>query len=133
MGVHLVVLGAIATSAYTDLLPPLSAQKLLALTSLLDAPTLKISSPPVSALDARTMVLCFLRWDVYCCCASFVIWATYNLHQEKKSANFLVTLSRIAVWTVLGGPLASAVIFMWERDINVVDRLSQFEIEGKRK
>jgi hypothetical protein len=123
MGVHLIVLGTIFTSAYTDILPAMSAYEILAPTSLFDPPTLALFDPPVSVMSARTIVVSFLRWDVYCACAAFVIWAFYMLHLAEKSSGPGVTLARVGLWTAVGGPIAPAVILLWERDARALQSL----------
>ncbi|KAH6879520.1 hypothetical protein B0T10DRAFT_582956 [Thelonectria olida] len=131
MGVHLLVFATVFTSAYTDILPAMSATEILAPTSLFDPPTRALLNPPVSVMSARTIVVSFLRWDVYCACASFVIWACYMLHSAQKSSSLGVTLARVAFWMVFGGPIAPAVMLLWERDTRALQSLEQLNEEKK--
>lgn len=114
-GIHLLVLGAIILSSNTSLLDPLSAREILAPTSLSEPPTLAVLHPPVSPLDARKIVVSFLRWDVYCACASMAIWSAYSLHKASASTLPRLILSS-SIWTLLGGPMAPTIIFLWRRD-----------------
>ncbi|KAH8812234.1 hypothetical protein F5884DRAFT_669617 [Xylogone sp. PMI_703] len=133
MGVHLLVVGTIVASAFTEMLPTISGTNVLALSSLTNPPTLRLQDPPVSAMDSRLMVLSFLRWDVYCACASLMIWAVYQLHQVHGSSKLLMTSCKVIFWTVLGGLVTPAVMLLRERDDEVLEKIGLFEREGKRK
>lgn len=132
-GTHLFVLGAALLSQATDSLPTLSLLQMLKPTSLSHPPTLAALSPPVSALDSRAIVTCFLRWDIYCASAAFSIWAGYQTYHSEKEANVLGIAARIIFWTVVGGPLAPAAVLLWDRDMAALWKAKESENTGKKK
>ncbi|KAK9791696.1 hypothetical protein SCARD494_07485 [Seiridium cardinale] len=121
IGSHIIVLGAIAMSHLTSIFPKISAMDLLSPDSLASPATLALLNPPVSATAARSIVISFLRWDVYCCCAALIIWATYLLYSTQKSGTPLGVITRVLFWTFIGGPVTPAIMLLWQRDIEVMD------------
>lgn len=132
-GAHLFVLGAAFLFQASDSLPDVSLAQILKPTSLSLPPTLAILSPPVSALDARAIVLGFLRWDIYCASAAFSIWAGYHTYQYEKQASLLNIAARIVFWTVVGGPMAPAAVLLWDRDTVALRSANQSKSLKKRK
>ncbi|KAH6986515.1 hypothetical protein BKA56DRAFT_479769 [Ilyonectria sp. MPI-CAGE-AT-0026] len=133
LGVHLTVIGIIVTSTVTDLFPDISASQILALTSLTDPPTLALFDPPVSATSSREIVVSFLRWDVYCTCVSMLIWAAYQLHTVQRPSSVIATSLKAVLWTLVGGPIFPALVFLWERDKIVLDRLELYNLYEKEE
>ena len=131
MGVHVIVLGTILSSAVVDAVPATSVWEILSLTSLTNPPTLALLEPPVSALSSRLIVSSFLRWDVYCTCASLAVWAGYQWQSVQETSRVVAMLCKIGVWAVLGGPLAPAIMLLWERDSLVLSRESKSKKANK--
>ncbi|RSL78474.1 hypothetical protein BHE90_010282 [Fusarium euwallaceae] len=125
MGVHLMVVGIIFTSHTSDLLPEVSGYHILALTSLTDPPTLALLDPPLSATSSREIVVSFLRWDVYCTCASMVIWASYHLSIVRGSSSTTARGLKALLWGLIGGPIFPALMILWERDDIILGRLEE--------
>lgn len=123
MSIHLTVMAIILASSVTHLIPKVSGQHILALTSLTNPPTLELMSSPVSALESREIVVSFLRWDVYCTCISMVIWSTYQLMAAQRAPNLAITSMKVVFWALLGGPIFPALMLLWERDDIVMDRV----------
>ena len=67
----------------------------------------------------------FLRWDVYCTCATLAVWAEYQWQAEQETSRVVAMLCKIGFWAVLGGPLAPAIMLLWERDSLVLSRGSK--------
>lgn len=132
IGAHLIVVGTIVASPYLDAVPTTSLSETLALTSLTDPPTLALLNPPVSALDSRTIVSSFLRWDVYGTCASLTFWAIYQWQAVQETSRLAVAVFRTLFWAVLGGPLCPAIMLLWERDDVALDRVSRQKKSGKK-
>lgn len=123
MGAHLLVVGTIIVSR-AGFIPLLSVSKILSPGSLASPATLAMLDPPVSAAAARDIVVSFLRWDVYCASAAFVIWAAHLAPGGLPSR-----VAKVVFWTVVGGPVAPAVMLIWERDEAVLAK--QAEAKGK--
>ncbi|VUC25658.1 unnamed protein product [Clonostachys rosea] len=123
LSVHLAVMGTLAASFATDLVPTVSAHHVLALTSLTSPPTLAMLDPPVSALSSREIVVSFLRWDVYCTCAAMLVWSGYQLYAVQGSRSVASTGLKAVKWALVGGPIFPALMFLWERDGIVMDKL----------
>lgn len=123
MGVHLLVAGVIVTSFALDTVPTTAPGGILAVTSLSRPPTLALLQSPVSALASGTIVSSFLRWDVYCTCASLAVWAGYQWNSVQKTTRLTAMVCKIVFWGVLGGPLAPAAMLLWERDEVALSRL----------
>ncbi|KAH7129849.1 hypothetical protein B0J13DRAFT_588109 [Dactylonectria estremocensis] len=123
LSVHLVVMGTILASAITDLVPKVSGHHVLALTSLTSPPTLAMLDPPVPATSSREIVVSFLRWDVYCTCASMLFWASYQLYAVRGSTSVTKMGMKAVLWTLVGGPIFPALMLLWERDDIVMRRL----------
>lgn len=116
IGVHVTVMGFILASAATDFGPSVSGHHILALTSLTNPPTLAMLEPPVSVMDSREIVVSFLRWDVYCTCASMLVWSVYQL-RAVRGADTLPTISvKALIYALLGGPIFPSLMLLWERD-----------------
>ncbi|KPM40506.1 hypothetical protein AK830_g6039 [Neonectria ditissima] len=133
MGAHLIVVGTIMASNFTHLLPAVSATQILAPTSLTNPPTLALLTPPVSAIGSRAIVVSFLRWDVYYTCASLIIWAAYHLKSTQESRGWVGIIRKALLWTIVGGPIAPAVMLLWERDAIVLDKLQLSDMRFKRR
>lgn len=133
MGAHLLVVGTMAASFVLDQVPTMSPTQILALTSLENPPTLALLDPPVSAQSSRLIVASFLRWDVYGTCASLLVWAAYQWQAVQETSRLAVMLFKMGFWAVVGGPLAPAIMFLWERDSVVLDRSSQSKKAKKSK
>ncbi|UPK96286.1 hypothetical protein LCI18_007221 [Fusarium solani-melongenae] len=125
MGVHLMVVGIIFTSHTSDLIPEVSGYHILALTSLTSPPTLALLDPPLSVTSSREIVVSFLRWDVYCTCASMVIWASYQLSIVSGSSSVMARGLKAALWGLVGGPIFPALMILWERDDIILGRLEE--------
>ncbi|KAH7161772.1 hypothetical protein EDB81DRAFT_785516 [Dactylonectria macrodidyma] len=123
LSVHLVVMGTLLASATTDLVPTVSAHHVLALTSLTSPPTLAMLDPPVPATSSREIVVSFLRWDVYCTCASMLVWSGYQLYAVRGSPSVTVMGLKAVKWALVGGPIFPALMLLWERDDIVMDKL----------
>ncbi|KAF5003171.1 hypothetical protein FDECE_10239 [Fusarium decemcellulare] len=125
MGVHLIVLGIILASPTGNLIPQVSGYHILGLTSLTDPPTLALLDPPLSVTSSREIVVSFLRWDVYCTCASMVIWASYQLSMARGSSSATARGLKVLLWTLVGGPIFPALMILWERDDIIMGRLEE--------
>ncbi|RSL47092.1 hypothetical protein CEP54_013556 [Fusarium duplospermum] len=125
MGVHLMVVGIIFTSHTSDLIPEVSGYHILALTSLTNPPTLALLDPPLSVTSSREIVVSFLRWDVYCTCASMVIWASYQLSIVRGSSSATARGLKTVLWGLIGGPIFPALMILWERDDVILSRLEE--------
>ncbi|CAH0052248.1 unnamed protein product [Clonostachys solani] len=123
LSVHLVVMGTFLASFTTDLVPTISAHHVLALTSLTSPPALVMLDPPVSATSSREIVVSFLRWDVYCTCASMLVWSGYQLYAVQGSPSVMAMGQEALKWALVGGPIFPALMFLWERDDIVMDKL----------
>lgn len=132
MGIHLLVVGIIVASLTLDAVPRTSPMEILAPTSLSDPPTLALLYPPVSAIDSRTIVASFLRWDVYGTCASLAFWAMYQWQSVREGSRLAVVLAKSLFWAVLGGPLCPAIMLLWERDSVALRRSSRPTRSGKK-
>lgn len=117
MGTHLAVVGAILVSFWTDLIPQLSPSLILLPSSLTSPPTLALSTPPVSMNSAKDIVVSFLRWDVYCASAALSIWASYLAYSADNDTTLPGTVFKALFWVVVGGPVAPAVMQLWQRDV----------------
>ncbi|KAM5369006.1 hypothetical protein ACJZ2D_009209 [Fusarium nematophilum] len=133
ISIHSTVVAVIVTSAMTNVLSEISASEILALTSLTNPPTLALLDPPLSATSSRAIVVSFLRWDVYCACASMVIWAAYQLHAVRKQLGITALLLKPFLWALVGGPIFPAVMLLWERDDMVLNSLEMSRRHGKEK
>ena len=132
-GTHLFVLGAAFLSQASDSIPSISLSEMLIPTSLSNPPTLATLSPPVSALSSRAVVTNFLKWDIYCACAAFSIWAGYHAYHAEKGANLLNIALRIVLWTAVGGPIAPAAVLLWDRDVAALEKAKRGEKAGKKR
>ncbi|KAM0348222.1 hypothetical protein ACHAPZ_011087 [Fusarium culmorum] len=122
MSVHLFVMGTIVAS-YIGQVQPLSGHHILALTSITNPPTLALLEPSVSVLQSREVVVSFLRWDVYCTCLSMIVWSGYQLSVAQKAPNVMVTVFRVVLLVLIGGPIFPALMFLWKRDDLVIKAL----------
>ena len=133
MGPHLLALGTLLLSYMTDALPMVSLQAAFVPHSLFDPPTSALSHPPVPAGASRDIVASFLRWDLYSGCAALVIWAAYLSQRGSKGSSVVVTTGKAVLWTVLGGPVASAALLLWQRDLAVLERSQPPQKDAKQK
>lgn len=131
-GTHLIVLAAALLSQSHDSMPAISLSKILVPESLGNSPTLATLSPPVSALESRAVVTNFLKWDIYCACTAFSIWAGYHTYNSDKGANLLTIAFRIAFWAVVGGPIAPAAVLLWDRDVAALEEAKRGERSRKK-
>ncbi|QPC80299.1 hypothetical protein HYE68_011051 [Fusarium pseudograminearum] len=122
MGVHLFVMGTIFAS-YIGQVQPVSGHHILSLTSITNPPTLALLEPSVSVLQSREVVVSFLRWDVYCTCLSMIVWSGYQLSVAQKAPNVMVTVFRVVLLVLIGGPIFPALMFLWKRDDLVIKAL----------
>lgn len=122
MGVHLFVMGTIFAS-YVGQVQPVSGHHILALTSITTPPTLALLEPSVSVMQSREVVVSFLRWDVYCTCLSMIVWSGYQLSVAQKAPNVMVTVFRVVLLVLIGGPIFPALMFLWKRDDLVIKAL----------
>ncbi|CAF3546811.1 unnamed protein product [Fusarium graminearum] len=122
MGVHLFVMGTIFAS-YVGQVQPVSGHYILALTSITTPPTLALLEPSVSVMQSREIVVSFLRWDVYCTCLSMIAWSSYQLSVAQKAPNVMVTVFRVVLMVLIGGPIFPALMFLWKRDDLVIKAL----------
>lgn len=114
VGVHVAVVGTMVASVTSDLVPPVSARHVLALTSLAEPPMAAMQNPPVSLLDSREIVVSFLRWDVYCTCASLLVWSAYQLYAIRRGT--LGIVFKALFYLLVGGPIFPSLMLLWERD-----------------
>jgi hypothetical protein len=121
--VHMTVLTTIMISVTAQLVTQVSGHHILALTSLKRPPTMAIFHPPVTLTESREIVVSFLRWDVYCTCIAMVIWATYHRYRVQSSSYGLIIIIKALFYTGVGGPIFPALMFIWERDEIVLDRV----------
>ncbi|KAF0636370.1 hypothetical protein FPSE5266_08421 [Fusarium pseudograminearum] len=119
MGVHLFVMGTIFAS-YIGQVQPVSGHHILALTSITSPPTLALLEPSVLVLQSREVVVSFLRWDVYCTCLSMIVWSGYQLSVAQKAPSVMVTVFRVILLVLIGGPIFPALMFLWKRDDLVI-------------
>lgn len=78
-----------------------------------------LSSKVVSAKGLPELVKLFLQWDVYLGGTSLLVWSVFVYSVARPDKRFLsATLPRIAVYTVLGGPVGAATMLLWERDVS---------------
>jgi hypothetical protein len=123
VGVHVTVMGFILASAVTDFGPSVSGHHILALTSLTNPPTLAMLEPPVSIMDSREIVVSFLRWDVYCTCASMLVWSVYQLCAVHGADTLHIISVEALIYTLLGGPIFPSLMLLWERDEMILHSL----------
>lgn len=133
MGIHILVIGTLIANHSQNLIPNLSAVEVLALTSLTHPPTLALSGTPVPALASRAIVTAFLRWDIYCASAAFIIWAAYLAYRAEKGPSLVGVLEKIFFWTVVGGPIAPAAVLLWERDLAVLKKSRASQAPTKKE
>lgn len=77
-----------------------------------------LSSKVVSAKGLPELVKLFLQWDVYLGGTSLLVWSVFVYSVARPDKRFLSsTLPKIAVYTVLGGPVGAATMLLWERDV----------------
>lgn len=77
-----------------------------------------LSSKVVSARGLPELVKMFLQWDVYMGGTALLAWSVFVYSVARPDKQFLSsTLPRIAVYTVLGGPVGAATMLLWERDV----------------
>ncbi|KAG9258420.1 uncharacterized protein F5Z01DRAFT_196043 [Emericellopsis atlantica] len=120
---HGLTIGTVILSKTLSNMPGLSLSKMLVPTSLTDPPIRTLMKPPVSALAQKEIVTNFLRWDIYCACAAFAVWAVYQKHQALPQKSLLRTVGKIGFWTAVAGPIASAAALLRERDVEVLERI----------
>jgi hypothetical protein len=121
--VHISVMITIAVSNITHLVTQVSGHHILALTSLKRPPTMAMLYPPVTLKESREIVVSFLRWDVYCTCISMLIWATYHRYKVQSSSSVLILTIKALLYSLVGGPIFPALMFIWERDEIVLDMI----------
>jgi hypothetical protein len=132
--IHVAVMGTIVASTTTELVSQVSGNHILALTSLTKPPTLAMLNPPVSTIDSREIVVSFLRWDVYCTCASMLIWSAYQLHSIRGSPGIIAIGAKTLFFALVGGPIFPALMLLWERDdlaLGEVERQHREHKNGK--
>lgn len=83
-------------------------------------------SPVVAAdeIDAAghglaELIKFFLQWDIYCGGSAVLVWALYQY--RLVVAGVASAVPKVALWTVLGGPVGAAAVLLWERDTVVRD------------
>ncbi|RGP78291.1 hypothetical protein FLONG3_3606 [Fusarium longipes] len=123
MSVHIVLMGTIVAS-WMQLVQSISGYHILALTSVTNPPTLALLEPPVPAMQSREIVVSFLRWDVYCTCLSMIFWSGYQLYIAQRSPSVLVLVIRAILLALIGGPIFPALMFLWERDDNMMIKMN---------
>ena len=121
VSVHVIVMGTIAAS-WVGLVQPLSEHHILALTSIVDPPTMALFDPPASAMESREIVVSFLRWDVYCTCLSMIIWSGYQLYAAQRAPSAVAIVVKATLLALVGGPIFPALMMLWERDDVVMGR-----------
>jgi hypothetical protein len=125
--VHMTVMITIAVSNIAQLVPQVSGDHILALTSLKRPPTMAMLHPPVTLIESREIVLSFLRWDVYCTCIAMLIWATYHRYRVQSSSSVLILIMKALSYALMGGPIFPALMFIWERDEIVLDMVGSVQ------
>lgn len=119
-GVHIITLAIALASHLVPGMPTISAAKILLPTSLTDPPIAKLMEAPVSKSAQMQIVGNFLRWDIFCACASFVVWAAYQKSRANTTATVSQTILQVAFWTVVGGPLTPAAVLLRDRDMAII-------------
>lgn len=122
---HLLVVGSILASCLAGKGTPLSIQQILAPDSLLNPPTLALTSQPVPMMVSRAIVVSFLKWDVYCACVSATVWASCTAYLAARDTPFLAIISKVVFWLLVGGPVAPAIMLLWARDLAFLDPMSK--------
>ncbi|KAJ4390952.1 hypothetical protein N0V93_004551 [Gnomoniopsis smithogilvyi] len=94
-----------------------------------------LSSKVVSAKGLPELVKLFLQWDVYLGGTALLAWSVFVYSVARPEKSFLSSiLPKIAVYTVLGGPVGAATMLLWERDSKARQQAAQPKaIEGVSK
>ncbi|KAJ4405915.1 hypothetical protein N0V82_010227 [Gnomoniopsis sp. IMI 355080] len=97
-------------------------------------PCLPWKSPVYTALNSKVvtakglpeLVKLFLQWDVYLGGAAVLAWSVFVYSVARPEKPFLSSiLPKLAVYTVLGGPVGAATMLLWERDATARQRAAQ--------
>ncbi|KAM0664393.1 hypothetical protein ACQRIU_006975 [Beauveria bassiana] len=135
---HVLVISTALLSSYVPSIPTISLFEILVPDSITSPPTLALSAvlTPLSPLASRAIVVAFLRWDVFCACASFIFWSFYAVRRVNSVEQSLAgAVAYTLFWLIVGGPVAPSVMNIWERDLKVLERESRAltEREGKKR
>lgn len=85
-----------------------------------------LSSKVVSAKGLPELVKLFLQWDVYLGGTAVLAWSVFVYSVARPEKTFLSSiLPKIAVYTLLGGPVGAATMLLWERDTAARERAVQ--------
>lgn len=123
---HLILAATAGRALYEHDTPVLeTVSALMAPHSLLEPPTRAVATPPVSTEAALAIVGSFLRWDIYTASTAALVWSTYVSYRTsrgKGAAELLRLLVKVVLGVVAAGPLAPALVLMWERDLVLLDQ-----------
>ncbi|KAI1437709.1 hypothetical protein GGR50DRAFT_21461 [Xylaria sp. CBS 124048] len=79
-----------------------------------DPPT--INPANYSAGEPASLAQYFLQYDIYVGGAVLLLWAMYLHQRAVKNPSLVGMLGKAALWLVIGGPSAAAVVLTWDRD-----------------
>ncbi|KAH8895805.1 hypothetical protein GQ53DRAFT_743788 [Thozetella sp. PMI_491] len=89
--------------------------------SLISPPSIDLSGGVVPDLLAPLAAF-LLKYDVQCGNAALLIWSVYLYSISSPASSLVATLLESAFWTVLGGPIAAALVLLWKRDEALLSR-----------
>lgn len=88
-------------------------------------------STPASIVEASYL---FLQWDYILTCASAFTWSfglyVQTCQQEKLSLNYTRLVLKILVLFILVGPMPTAAVFTWKRDV-ILNRAPSTELKDE--
>ncbi|CAH0054591.1 unnamed protein product [Clonostachys solani] len=90
--------------------------------SLSHPPTFALFNPPVSASAGQDIVITFLKWDLYCAGAALLIWSSTHASRVLDGSEMPRTIAKLLPLMALGGPVATAVALLRQRDMKLLSR-----------
>lgn len=85
-----------------------------------------LNSKVISAKGLPELVKMFLQWDVYLGGSAVLAWSIFVYSMARPEKAFLSSiLPKMAVYTVLGGPVGAATMLLWERDATARQQAAQ--------
>lgn len=88
--------------------------------SLSHPPTFALFNPPVSASAGQDIVITFLKWDLYCAGAALLIWSSTQASRVLGGSELSRTIVKFLPLMALGGPVATAVALLRQRDMKLL-------------
>ncbi|CAG9975072.1 unnamed protein product [Clonostachys byssicola] len=88
--------------------------------SLSHPPTFALFNPPVSASASQDIVITFLKWDLYCAGAALLIWSSTHASRVLGGSEMPKTIAKSLPLMALGGPVATAVALLRQRDMKLL-------------